>query len=148
VFHHDLLRALDMNLSQLLSRTELVKLIRFGVVGLSASLLYAILVGGLLRQHVGLLLAHCIAYATAIPYSYLAQRGFTFRSSSVHLTSLPRFLLTNGASFLLSTAIVAISRELQLPAAVAVSAVVVVAPLINCFCLNAWVFADRTSALP
>jgi putative flippase GtrA len=137
-----------MNFSALLSRAELFKLIRFGAVGLSASLLYAILAGALLQLRIGLILAHCLAYAAAVPYSYLAQRGFTFRSSSAHLVSLPRFLLANGASFLLSTGIVAIFRELQLPAAGAVTAVVVVVPLINYFCLNAWVFTNRSSALP
>jgi len=114
-----------MNLSGFLSRAELLKLVRFGAVGLSASLLYAAIVGISLQLRMGLLLAHCLSYALSVP------------SSGTHLVSLPRFLLTNGASFLLSTGIVAISRELQLAAAVAVTTVVVVAPLINYLCLNA-----------
>jgi putative flippase GtrA len=136
-----------MNFS-LPSRGELFKLIRFGLVGASATLLYALLVGVLLQLRIGLVLAHCMSYAAAIPYSYFAQRGFTFRSSRAHLVSLPRFLLTNSASFLLSTTIVAASKQLQLPALISVTAVVVVVPLINYLCLNSWVFADRNSALP
>jgi putative flippase GtrA len=126
-------------------RVQVFKLIRFGVVGLSSALLYGLLTNLLLHVQVGLLLAHCIAYASVIPYSYLAQRGFTFRSGHSHVVSFPLFLLTNTISFILSTVIVAMSPALRLPAVVVIAAVIVVVPLINYFCLNAWVFPDRTS---
>jgi putative flippase GtrA len=127
---------------------RVLKLARFAAVGLSSSLLYGLLVSGLLRMHDGLITVHCIAYALAIPYSYFAQRGFTFRSSRSHVVSFPRFLLTNMLSFLLSTGIVAMAAALQLAPAIAVAAVIIIVPLINYLCLNLWVFPDRTSALP
>jgi putative flippase GtrA len=127
-------------------RIQLLKLGRFGAVGLSSSLLYGLLASVLLRTQIGLLPAHCIAYALAIPYSYVAQRGFTFRSSRSHMISFPRFLLTNTISFLLSTGIVATATALQLPPAIAIAAVIIVVPLLNYLCMNAWVFPDRTSA--
>jgi putative flippase GtrA len=127
-------------------RAQVLKLVRFGAVGLSSSLLYGLLVSALLRVHDGLIAVHCVAYALAIPYSYFAQRGFTFRSSRSHKVSFPRFLLTNIFSFLLSTGIVAMAAALRLPAAIAVAAVIIIVPLINYLCLNAWVFPDRTSA--
>ena len=128
----------------------MLKLARFAAVGLSSALLYGLLVSGLLRVHDGLITVHCIAYALAIPYSYFAQRGFTFRSSRSHVVSFPQFLLINILSFLLSTGIVAMAAALQLaPApAIAVAAAIIIVPLINYLCLNAWVFPDRTSAMP
>jgi putative flippase GtrA len=129
-------------------RAQVLKLIRFGAVGLSSSLLYGLLVSVLLRVHRGLLLVHCVAYALAIPYSYFAQRGLTFRSSRSHIDSFPRFVLTNLFSFLLSSAIVAMATALQLPAAIAIAAVIVTVPVVNYLCMNAWVFPDRNSALP
>jgi putative flippase GtrA len=129
-------------------RTQLLKLMRFGAVGLSSSLLYGLMASALIHAHVGLVVAHCIAYALAIPFSYLAQRGFTFRSSRSHVMSFPRFLLTNAVSFLLSTGIVAMSTALQVPAAAAIAAVIVFVPLINYLCLNAWVFPDHPPTLP
>jgi putative flippase GtrA len=129
-------------------RTQLLKLIRFGVVGLSSSLLYGLLASALVHAHVALVIAHCIAYALAIPFSYFAQRGFTFRSNRLHVMSFPRFLLTNAVSFLLSTGIVAMSTALQIPAAAAIAAVIVFVPLINYLFLNAWVFPDHPSTLP
>jgi putative flippase GtrA len=126
---------------------QVLKLARFAAVGASSSLLYALLVSALLRVHDGLIAVHCVAYALAIPYSYFAQRGFTFRSSRSHVVSFPRFLLTNAFSFLLSTGIVALAAALQLAAAIAVAAVIIIVPLINYLCLNIWVFPDRPSAL-
>lgn len=112
-------------------RTQLLKLLRFGAVGLSSALLYGLIASAIIHAHVGLVIAHCVAYALAIPYSYFAQRGFAFRSSLSHVMSLPRFLLTNAISFLLSTGIVAMSAAMQVPAAAAIAAVVVVVPLIS-----------------
>lgn len=131
-----------------LGRAQLLRLVRFAAVGLSSSLLYGLLASLLLHFHAGLLLAHCTAYALAIPYSYFAQRGFTFRSSHAHMVSFPRFLLTNAVSFLLSTGIVAAATALQLRAAVAIAAVIIIVPLLNYLCMSAWVFPDRTSAVP
>ena len=135
-------------LTNKLGRAQLLRLLRFGVVGLSSSLLYALLASLLLHFHAGLLLAHCTAYALAIPFSYFAQRGFTFRSRHSHMVSFPRFVLTNAVSFLLSTGIVAAATALQLMAAVAIAAVVIIVPLLNYLCMNAWVFPDRTSVVP
>lgn len=129
-------------------RTQLLKLMRFGAVGLSSSLLYGLMASALIHAHLELVVAHCIAYALAIPFSYFAQRGFTFRSSRSHVMSFPRFLLTNAVSFLLSTAIVAMSTAFQIPAAAAIAAVIVFVPLINYLFLNAWVFPDHPSTLP
>ena len=129
-------------------RTQLLKLTRFAAVGLSSSLLYGLLASAFIHAKVGLVVAHCIAYALAIPFSYFAQRGFAFRSSRSHVMSFPRFLLTNGVSFLLSTGIVAMSTALQIPAAAAIAAVIVFVPLINYLCLNAWVFPDHPPTLP
>ena len=129
-------------------RTQLLKLMRFGAVGLSSSLLYGLMASALIHAHVRLVVAHCIAYALAIPFSYFAQRGFTFRSSRSHVMSFPRFLLTNAVSFLLSTGIVAMSTALQIPAAAAIMAVIVFVPLINYLCLNQWVFPAHPPTLP
>lgn len=126
----------------------MLKLARFAAVGASSSLLYGLLVSALLRVHDGLIAVHCVAYALAIPYSYFAQRGFTFRSSRSHAVSFPRFLVTNILSFLLSTGIVAIASTLQAAPAIAVAVVIIVVPLINFLCLNSWVFPDRRSAVP
>jgi putative flippase GtrA len=128
-------------------RLRALKFVRFTAVGLSSALLYVLLVSALLWFGSGpLVLIHCIAYALSIPYSYLAQRGFTFRSDRLHTIAFPRFLLTNALSFVLSTGIIALSAALDIPTATAVAAAVVVAPSINYLCMNGWVFPERTSA--
>jgi putative flippase GtrA len=151
VFRSEPLQAKGMNLRGLphsLERTQLLKLVRFGAIGLSSSLLYGLMASALIYAHVRLVLAHCIAYALALPFSYFAQRGLTFRSNRSHMSSFPRFLLTNAASFLLSTGIIAMSAALQVPATASIAAVIIFVPLINYLCLNGWVFPAQPPTLP
>lgn len=128
-------------------RAPALRLVRFAVVGASSSLLYALIVFALLSWGIGPLpLVHCIAYALAIPYGYLAQRGFTFRSHASHVVAFPRFVATNAVSFAATSVFVVLADALRIHAAAVVLAVVVLVPLINYLCLNRWVFAQRPPA--
>jgi len=128
-----------------LRHLDLLSLMRFGAVGLSSTLLYWLLATVLLRLSIRLMIAHCLAYALAVPLNYFMQRGFTFQSSGSHANSLPRFLITCACGFLLSTGIVEITAILRLPAEVAVTAVIVVVPPLSYLCMSTWVFRDRNS---
>jgi putative flippase GtrA len=58
---------------------------------------------------------------------------------------LPKFLIISACGFLLSTGIVEMATILRLPPAVAITAVIVIVPLLSYLCMSTWVFHDRNS---
>jgi putative flippase GtrA len=125
--------------------SDLLRLMRFGAVGLSSTLLYWLLANVFLRLSIRLMTAHCLAYAIAVPINYSMQRGFTFQSSASHGDSLPRFLIISACSFLVSTGIVETATILRLSPAVAITAVIAIVPLLSYLCMSTWVFHHRNS---
>ncbi len=119
-----------------------LKFIRFIAVGLSSTLVYALLVA--LMVWAGgrpLLAVHCLAFALSLPYAYFAQRGFTFRYSGPHAVGFPRFLVVSLLSLIFSTGIVAAAKALRFDDAIAIAAILLFVPLFNFACMAGWVFA-------
>lgn len=121
------------------------KFVRFGLVGLASTALYGILAVFL---HAVTTLApmpvHILAFAFAIPFSYLAQKGFAFRNRNRHADTLPRFILTAVVAFGLSSgAVYYATAVLGLHYLFGTFATMVLVPVANFLVLLLWVFAHR-----
>lgn len=85
---------------------EMARIARFGTVGLSGALLYAIIVLTMVRGFgVDQVVASGISYLIGIPYSYFGQKYFTFKSSGAVIKEFPQFILLQGFNLLLSMAV-------------------------------------------
>lgn len=120
---------------------------RFAVVGLTATVLYVVLVyllAALLRGIAGPASVSLLAYVLAASYSYSAHRLFTFMSNGAHKVQLPRFVVLSLAGAAISFFIPVIAENwLSLPNFISVAAVCVVIPVFNFFVLDRWVFGER-----
>ncbi|MDA4845324.1 GtrA family protein [Hoeflea poritis] len=120
---------------------------KFALVGLSATLLYAVLATVFEMQlgaSLGQATVSIAAYAIAALFSYSAHRVFTFASNGAYRLEIPRFALLTATGAALSFALPAfIGGFLGLPMFVSVACVCVVIPLINFVALDRWVFGDR-----
>ncbi|MBZ9887238.1 GtrA family protein [Mesorhizobium ciceri] len=125
----------------------LTLLARFGMVGISATILYAALVAAFSKsQLLGFtpIQASLGAYAAATLFSYLAHKYLTFVSGRSHRTAAPRFLLLAATGFAIAYGAPALMTvKLGLPLVVPVLITCLLVPTINFFVLDRWVFADR-----
>jgi putative flippase GtrA len=126
-------------------------LMRFGLVGIAATALYAVLAVLLMdRQWVGLpaVRASLAAYAAAALFSYLAHKSVTFMSRGRHRTEAPRFLLLTAAGLVVAfMAPALLTGVLGLPGIVPVLVTCILIPTLNLLVLDRWVFAERKADL-
>jgi len=125
-------------------RELLFKLFRFAIVGGSATLLYGVFV---LIIHAladpPALAGHTLAYALAVPVSYLGQRSFTFRYRGPEGRAVRRFLITVTVAFVISTAAVWLcDAVLGLPYYVGMLVTMAVVPLVSFAAMLLWVFLE------
>jgi putative flippase GtrA len=86
--------------------TEFFRIARFGMVGGSAALIYAVSLLALVHfLNLGSLLSSALAYLIAIPFSFLGQKYFTFQSKGKLQGELPGFLLLQGFNLLAAMAV-------------------------------------------
>jgi putative flippase GtrA len=79
--------------------TEFFRVARFGLVGGSSALVYAVSVLAIVHfLGVGSMLTSALAYMIAIPFSFLGQKYFTFQSKGAMWKELPAFLLLQGVN--------------------------------------------------
>jgi putative flippase GtrA len=123
------------------------KLLRFGLVGIAATALYAALAVLLMeRRWIGLpaVYASLAAYAAAALFSYLAHKSVTFMSRGLHRTEAPRFVLLTAAGLAVAYAAPALlTGVLGLPGIAPVLVTCVLIPALNLLALDRWVFARR-----
>lgn len=120
-------------------------LIRFGLVGIAATALYAILVTVFMNL-IGLsaVQASLAAYAAAALFSYLAHKSRTFMSRGRHRTEAPRFVLLTVVGLAVAYAAPALlTGVLGLPGVVPVLVICILIPALNLLILDRWVFAQR-----
>ncbi|MER8499629.1 GtrA family protein [Mesorhizobium sp. M0208] len=119
---------------------------RFLIIGLGATLLYALLaavfsMGDAVSMRPAS--ASVLAYAIAAVFSYAGHKYFTFVSSGAHRFEAPRFfvltLLGLAVSFLLPAVL---SGILGLQAQIPIVLTCLVIPLVNYVMLRHWVFAS------
>ena len=132
----------------MLDRTYLGRIVRFGTVGIAATLTYAasafILSYGPPSALLSAAAASFVAYVIAMPVSYLGHKHLTFGSHGAHILEAPRFLasavLGIGISCLLPLIVV---DGLALAPAVSIILACILVPVINFVVLESWVFASE-----
>lgn len=82
-------------------RPFLARVVRFAIVGIVGTLLYAVLAFGLEHGGVQVFWAHVTASAISLTGSYLGQKIFTFQIRGQHRQMGPRFLI--ATAFLVAT---------------------------------------------
>jgi putative flippase GtrA len=122
---------------------------RFGLVGIAATALYAGLASLLMsREWMGLsaVRASIAAYAIAALFSYVAHKAVTFVSRGRHRIEAPRFLLLTAMGLAVAyCAPTLLTGMLGLPAMVPILVTCILIPVLNFVLLGRWVFARRTS---
>jgi putative flippase GtrA len=122
-------------------------LMRFGLIGIAATALYAALAIVFMNwEWVGLTIvqASLAAYAAAALFSYLAHKFVTFMSRGRHRTEAPRFLLLTATGLAVAYAAPALlTGMLGLPGIVPVLVTCILIPALNLLLLDRWVFARR-----
>lgn len=123
-----------------------VKLLaRFGAVGLSATVLYAVLAYVFGQgAHFAPVRASLAAYAVAAAYSYVAHKIVTFMSPGPHRSEAPRFVVATAAGFAIAyLAPAVLVGWLGLPPALPIVLTSLLVPVVNFILLSRWVFAGR-----
>ena len=123
------------------ARSFVSKLLRFPVVGALSSALYAASTWFYIAR-LGLdeNVAAFAGYATAIPFSFLGHRNFTFGSRGGARAELVRFAVVHAAGVLVAWASMQASSRLGLHYAVGIVAAVVLVPLVSFLVLDRCVF--------
>jgi putative flippase GtrA len=125
-------------------------LMRFGLVGIAATALYAALASVLMSPKwfgLSAVRASLAAYAAAALFSYLAHKGVTFMSRGRHRAEAPRFLLLTATGLAVAYGAPALlTGMLGLPGIVPVLVTCIAIPVLNLIVLGRWVFAPRTSS--
>lgn len=136
-----------------ISLVELGRIIRFGVVGIGATLVYAVVTAAG-NEALGIkpVLASIIGQAASTAVSYFGHALFSFRVKTNHQTYLWRFLVIAAFTFALNGAVTwLIADVLKLSPRIAIATVTVLIPIVNYVCNRFWVFMPglvRTNLLP
>lgn len=130
-------------------RGDLAQLLRFGVVGVAATLTnFVVTVLAIERLGLAPPVAATLAVLVAFGVSYGGHRGFTFRAPRDHRRHLPRFLLAQGAIFALCLAFTGWANDtLHWHHRWVAATVCVLWPLLSFFVARRWVFAPPRPAL-
>lgn len=118
--------------------------LRFGIVGILATLTHFGVLAGMLGLGVGPVLSNATAYVLAVAVSFLGHHFWTYRAGGPLLPSFLRFMSASGAAFLVSTLLlVFLIRVVLLPDAVAAFFAAAVVPVITFIAFRIWVFRRR-----
>lgn len=125
------------------SQAEMLRLFRFAIVGVTSTLLYAVVALGLQALSVPPVPASLLAYGASSSLSFAGHKWFTFTSSGPALSEGGKFALTTGLGFSLAAAIPAAFQAAGAPGWVAVLTSCIVIPVMNYVLLTTFVFARR-----
>lgn len=133
------------SLTRLIGRLWTMQLLRFGLVGLFCSAIYAIATGVLIsRWSLDPGVASVIGYVVSMPPSFIGQKLFTFRSQGTVASEATRFLVVHGSGLLLSFAIMEATMRLAGgSAATGILATVLITPVLSYLMMAIWVFRIR-----
>lgn len=122
--------------------------VRFGIVGVAATLSYAVI--GLALAHVGVpvLLGNALAYALSFAVSYLGHYTWSFQTAASHRSALPRFAATQAGGLGLNTVIIAVLMHFGLPYVLAMPVAIVAVPVVVYFVSKFWVFRSPAAHMP
>lgn len=117
-------------------RPMLARMARFAGVGILATLVHAAVYTALTSVGAEAFLANLLAFAAALPVSYLGQRRFVFGAAGAPL----RFVLLQLGGLGLNTAWVAAARLLAIDPRWALAGMVAVTPALAFWAAGRWVF--------
>lgn len=122
--------------------------VRFGIVGVAATLTYAAL--GLIFAEMGLavLLGNALAYVISFGVSYVGHHTWSFQSRTSHRSALPRFAATQAAGLGLNTIIIAVLMHWGVPYVLAMLVAIVAVPVAVFLASKFWVFKSPSDHIP
>lgn len=118
------------------------KIVRFPIVGVVNSLVYAVATTAYISQfQVGSKAASLLGYLTALPVAFFGHRRFTFGSTGSVSAQMRRFCLVHAVGVFVSwLAMGAAVDFFSLHYAVGIFGAVVLVPIISFFVFDRWVF--------
>jgi putative flippase GtrA len=127
--------------------TEKSILVKFASVGVLATLIHALIYSLCLATSLAQpQLANLTAYAVALIFSYIGQRGWTFShiENSNAGSTKAKFILSSFLGYTLNAVWIAmVARVWELPAYYALIGILFVSPACTYVLLKFWVFVDR-----
>jgi putative flippase GtrA len=129
----------------LLTPSPLHLVVRFGLTGVTTTLVYFFLTNAfVLLLRMAPVVASVYAYLLSVGISYLLQSRFTFRVNSDSVDQVVRFVVTSLAGLAASWCVMAFTvAVLEWPYLSGALLVCVLIPAINFFVFRGWVFAMR-----
>ncbi|TWJ09815.1 GtrA family protein [Altererythrobacter ishigakiensis] len=119
--------------------------IRFGIVGVTATISYTVVSLSVFEIWMSALIANLVGYLASIGISYFGHARFSFRSQRGHAEQGPRFILLSGFTYLLTNAILYIGMEvLKLGFLVSTIAVACSIPIITWVIARRWIFTSAS----
>lgn len=121
--------------------TLLGELIRFGMVGIIASLTHFSIVVLLVQYHIlSPLTANIAAFLTAFQVSYWGHREWTFRSVCRHRVAFPRLFGIQIVLLIVSEGLFYLLLKIPIPYQMALFFVIITMPALSFFSSQRWVF--------
>lgn len=118
----------------------MLRLVRFGIVGGLASLIYAVVTYALITNAMSPVWASVVAYAIAIPVSFLGQKYFTFDARGRVPVELSLFVITQAIGLLAAAAIMMLFAAKPI---MGILAVVIAIPLMNFVAMTYFIFPAK-----
>lgn len=116
---------------------------RFGIVGVTATLVYYISGLGFERTGIPVLLGNAGAYVLGFMVSYFGHKLWSFQSASQHGRTLPRFFVTWCLGLGLNTLIIWLLIHYNVPYAIAMWVAIALVPIFTYFMNKFWVFRQH-----
>jgi putative flippase GtrA len=121
---------------------EFGRLMRFGIVGVLASLVYAGVTFFIVESGIGKpVVATIVGQLCAALVSYFGHQRFSFAVASTHSTFVWRFIVIFGLTFAMNISITWLfTAKFGISPRVTIGVVTVLIPVTNFFCNRFWVF--------
>ena len=127
-----------------ISRISESSMLRFGIVGISATIIYYVV--ALVAAKFGLVavMANLVAYAAGVATSFVGHFHYTFKKRDNHFRYLIRFVIVTFFGYILSNIIIFIVMEVnQAPFWLATLIVALLLPPANWICNRYWAFNEQ-----
>ena len=129
----------------LLTSSSLHLVVRFGVTGVTTTLVYFVLTNAfVLSSMMPPVLSSVCAYVISVAISYVMQSRFTFRVNGFSLDQFARFIVMSLAGLVVSWCAMALTVDvLHWPYLTGAIGTCVIIPVLNFFVLRGWVFTAQ-----
>lgn len=125
-----------------MGKSDFSTLIRFGLVGVGATLLYGILTTLLIYSNIAPLVASTIAYCICATYGYMGHRIFSFKSKAPRTPEIYKFAIMNIGSLILATIVMSVASGVFNAPIIGTFIVMTMIPISNFFIAKLYVFSN------